>query len=354
MAVFAKTPVWKRSIVKVRISQVFEMMTYLRYCYLERDEDDILLKEFYIDHSNLLEKYYGNFEYGSQFAECVLGLGEDHSIDAFFHYLNEVSKEEFLFYLLGRYIPLDQLSDILFHNPHPTVQIERMIKEMDGLVNPEQLAFVENYEAYSQELFKLWKDFYDAYFIQKSSTLEESWRKVNKQLELDLKTNSLDDVISKLLVGYDLPKQFPSKETEDIYLYPSFSVSPKFMIIWGLGQLHIVYNAFLYANNLDQNHQLIEKIHDETMLEDISDFSKSLSEIIRLQILLLIAKTSKIKAQLIAQELDISTATVSRHLSTLKQNKIILEQKEMGCNIYQINKDAFEDYFQCIRRLVIK
>ncbi|MDQ1853999.1 ArsR/SmtB family transcription factor [Bacillus stercoris] len=153
--------------------------------------------------------------------------------------------------------------------------------------------------------------------------------KSNKNLNKDLLSNGFDKVISKLLTGYEIPEQFPFKQTKSIRFYPSIYVSPKFIVIWELGELNIVYDAYRYSGEEFQNSYNEQKIEEAKSLEKLSDIGKSLSELVRLKILSLISNNSKIKSQEIANELNIATATVSRHLSLLKQNNLVLEKRKM-------------------------
>ncbi|MBG9541659.1 ArsR/SmtB family transcription factor [Cytobacillus firmus] len=350
MAVFTIATINSNCTVECKISPLFEMMACLRSCYLNKGDNDEDLKTFYKKNYKTLSKFYGNFEYGAQLAECILGMKEDHTFPNFIKHLNNLEKEEFLYYLLGRYIEAFEIKNILENSNSPREEIKNRIEQLNGIINEEQLEFIESFNSYYNELIQLWTDFYENLFKRKELDLEDKWEQSNNSLDVDLLSNGFDKVVSKLLTGYEIPEQFPTRETKLIRFYPSLYVSPKFIVIWGLGELNIVYDASIYLSKEINNELIKQKLEEEKSLESLSEIGKSLSELGRLKILSLISSNSKIKSQEIANELNITTATVSRHLSLLKQNNLVIERKENGFNIYTINQTEFDNYFNNIKK----
>ncbi len=50
-----------------------------------------------------------------------------------------------------------------------------------------------------------------------------------------------------------------------------------------------------------------------------------------------------------ANNLNITVATVSRHLNLLKQSNLIKEQKENGYHVYEINENEIERYCSMLK-----
>lgn len=353
MAVFTVGIVNKEPKIEIQVSPLFEMMACLRYCHLNKGGKQEDLKKFYNNHQKLLFKFYGNFEYGAQLAECILGLkNEEHTFENLMKYLKSVKREEFLYYLLGRYLSINEIKKILDNEKSPSDIIQQKIRNLKGNINKEQLDFVKNYEDEFSDLFKLWNNFYKNVFRDMELDLESKWIQSNNLLMKDLLESDLNQLISKLLYGNQMPKQFPDSDIKLIRFIPSFFVTPRFITIWGFGELNIVYDMSLYLNK--KNITYNQKKDEEKSLKQMSEIGKSLSELGRLKILSLISSKPKIKSQEIAQRMGITTATVSRHLSILKNNNLIIERKENGYNIYNVNIDEFEKYFNNIRRKILK
>ena len=76
---------------------------------------------------------------------------------------------------------------------------------------------------------------------------------------------------------------------------------------------------------------------------------KALSDPIRRDILMMLKKKGEMSAGDIASEFDLSNATISYHLSLLKEAGLIREQKEKNYIFYELNTSVFEEmlcYFQ--------
>ena len=70
---------------------------------------------------------------------------------------------------------------------------------------------------------------------------------------------------------------------------------------------------------------------------------KALSDPVRRDILLMLKKKRKMSAGEIATEFDLSNATISYHLSTLKKADLIFETRYQRYIYYEINTSVFEN-----------
>lgn len=70
---------------------------------------------------------------------------------------------------------------------------------------------------------------------------------------------------------------------------------------------------------------------------------KALSDPVRREILLKLKQKRKMSAGEIAAEFDLSNATISYHLSTLKKADLIFETRYQKYIYYEINISVFED-----------
>lgn len=70
---------------------------------------------------------------------------------------------------------------------------------------------------------------------------------------------------------------------------------------------------------------------------------KALSDPIRMDILELLRKRGSMNAGEIADEFDLTNATISYHLKLLKNADLIFERKEKNFIYYELNTSIFED-----------
>ena len=74
-----------------------------------------------------------------------------------------------------------------------------------------------------------------------------------------------------------------------------------------------------------------------------SDTFKALSDPVRLEILNMLKKNGRMNAGEIADNFDLSKATISHHLKILKEQDLIYEEKEKNFIYYKLNTSVFED-----------
>ena len=74
-----------------------------------------------------------------------------------------------------------------------------------------------------------------------------------------------------------------------------------------------------------------------------SETFKALSDPVRLEILNMLKKNGRMNAGEIAENFDLSKATISHHLKMLKDQDLIYETKEKNFIYYELNTSVFED-----------
>lgn len=74
-----------------------------------------------------------------------------------------------------------------------------------------------------------------------------------------------------------------------------------------------------------------------------SETFKALSDPVRLEILNMLKRNGRMNAGEIAENFDLSKATISHHLKMLKEQDLIYETKEKNFIYYELNTSVFED-----------
>ena len=94
-------------------------------------------------------------------------------------------------------------------------------------------------------------------------------------------------------------------------------------------------DVYKYILSICRNETVAEEITQET-------FFKALSDPVRREILLKLKQKRKMSAGEIAAEFDLTNATISYHLSTLKKADLIFETRYQKYIYYEINTSVFE------------
>lgn len=74
-----------------------------------------------------------------------------------------------------------------------------------------------------------------------------------------------------------------------------------------------------------------------------SDTFKALADPVRLEILNMLKKNGRMNAGEIADNFDLSKATISHHLKILREQDLIYETREKNFIYYELNTSVFED-----------
>lgn len=78
-----------------------------------------------------------------------------------------------------------------------------------------------------------------------------------------------------------------------------------------------------------------------------SETFKAMSDPVRLEILNML-RSGRMNAGEIADEFDLSKATISHHLKILKDQDLIYEEKEKNYIYYELNTSVFEEILKWI------
>lgn len=74
-----------------------------------------------------------------------------------------------------------------------------------------------------------------------------------------------------------------------------------------------------------------------------SNTFKALSDPVRLEILNMLRKNGRMNAGEIADNFDLTKATISHHLKMLREQDLIYETKEKNFIYYELNTSVFEE-----------
>ncbi|MDO4667429.1 MAG: autorepressor SdpR family transcription factor [Streptococcus sp.] len=83
----------------------------------------------------------------------------------------------------------------------------------------------------------------------------------------------------------------------------------------------------------------------------LNETLKALSDPVRRNILEMLRKNDSMSAGEIAQTFDLTSATVSYHLSQLKKASLLLEEKHKNFIYYRLNVTVFEEVLIWIRSI---
>jgi len=317
-----------RSIISFRTSIIYEMMlslytlAHLRPQHEGWVESTIgrlspqLLKEVDFFHTEQFRK-------GFSLMELAIDYPDHHDVEGFLAYLRKMAVEEFLFYILGRIVPRDEIKDL----PRTEEELEGVISaylpQVSGKrwVVPGQLEVLNDPEAYRARIVGFWQGYWEQFFWKDWPNHREAWERSIKEEKARLSREEPLDFVRTLCGHKDLPPcEIPlGTGLKEIILVPScFAPGVRGLMFFGYGSITVLYDCQMTEERREELRRTSEAI--VTVAEALDDKT-------RLEVLRLIAQDEKIYGQKIASFCGISQPSVSRHLRILREAGLIEEKR---------------------------
>jgi DNA-binding transcriptional ArsR family regulator len=332
-----------RSMTTFRTSSIYEMMLSLgalqrpmpRHEEWSRQLRTALPQE-------LLEEVgflHSRFENGILLMELAVDYPDHHDVPGFLSYVEEMSIPTFLFYVLGRLAPPEEM--------------EKLKPNMDSLLSIIPLAFPEGCshteqrfrtggfvellaepEVYKARMVALWRSYWETYFAQEIKRYAALWQESTTEKSRALATSDAEEFVQRLSNHKKLPEQIPQGyTTREVVLVPSFFVRHQ-LTFYGYGSTTIIYDCQLTEQRREQL---------ETLEEEILTLTKALADKTRLSLLKWIVRDPQVYGRQLAKLCRISQPSVSRHLRVLKEADLV-EEKPTGNHLtYEVHRERMED-----------
>ena len=196
---------------------------------------------------------------------------------------------------------------------------------------------ITNSEDYKNKTIKLLSDIYNSGFEEKLIEQEQRYEDSIEVLKQRLSGRN------PIEVGEEIKgSKFSSKSNFSEYIFsPSYFFHHHNIISYNKNTYLMIYNI-----NIDNS-------FDDGEAERLSTLLKVLSDKSRLEILRQL-KRRPTYGKILSTRLNLTTATISRHLEQLKAINIIKEDKSNNVKYYYVNSDEVEKIFDEIRRFLSK
>lgn len=299
-------------------------------------------REKYDFERDFANRIYGKLSGGSQrFLEIVAGMkfsgcdllgffmseGVYADFDLFAERVSGYSGVEFIYRALDREIPVKRLEEVVSDRSGFEAFLGEIEHQM-WVSNTKQIeALIYDTETYKKGLVGLIREIYaDEEFRSKVSSLSEVYRQ------------SIEDIRKRLLNKnpYELVNEIKGwnksigSQFREYYFFPSYFLYNHNIVSWYGKTFTLFYSA-----------KFVEKVNNMEVDAVLSIF-KSLSDKTRLQILQLL-RIEPLYGKLLAEKLDLSGATISRHLDQLKSLNLVIEEKSDNYKYFKLNQEEIEN-----------
>lgn len=332
------------TMIRFKTSAIYEMIISLQTLFYPRRRSAWanqtraqLSADFWEELSALYKPLDGWY---IEFPELAIDYHHHHDIPGFLDYIRSMSPVDFIFYVIGRRLPRARIAEIGLDLEALTAAIRQ---EFDNFcVGEEALPpwriMLDDVSAYQTRLVDLWEQYWNLYFCGIVESLQIHWEKGLAEHERILAREG-SEALFQHLMGHKLkmPAPLPSDHPfTEIVLVPIYLTSNNVFMFYGYGNITVLVDA----ENTRARAAQIETIKDEAL-----ETLRALGDNTRLRILRLIAQNEqKINGKKLAAHLNLSTSAVSRHLSQLRDGRLIIEEPIDHRNItYRLQRDVILD-----------
>jgi len=328
------------NLVQFRSSPVYEMIISLHTLVAGRRHLDWASKaraalgaEFWAE----LEVIYKPFQEGVVLFEFPVDFPDHEDVPGFIEYVRAMDPSTFVFYLIGRIIPRNELKRSKLD---PEFVAERLNEYCDTASHP-HYPYIEEMKkqlldvpAFQRRLTDLWDRYWTGFFQNEVKPLVAHWSQAIADKEYLLArqggTALFDFITGKKKMPENLPSDYP---VTDIVCVPIYFVTAPSYLFFGYGNVTVLFNSEATLARLSE----IEQRKDQALL-----VTKALSDNTRLNILKLIAgHDGHMHGKRIAEKLELSPSSVSRQLAQLRDSGLVSEERHDDQTVtYWLVKDT--------------
>lgn len=331
-----------RSMITFRTSTIYEMCLSLgelhnpsrRHQDWAKETSDRLPGDL-LDDVHFL---HGRFENGILLMELAVDYPDHHDVEGFLDYVQQMATTDFLFYVLGRLAPKEEmgrlepnmeslLSAIAYSCSQGCADLE------NKYATEEYLELLANPDGYRTRIVRLWKRYWEEYFKEASKAYRQTWEDSIREKSLALSGQDPVEFVKGLANKAELPDQIPPEyPTQEIILIPT-CFGPPHMTFVGYGSTTVIYDCHI----TEERREELERLEEE-----IIGLGKALSDKTRLRLLKWIVREPSLYGRKLAEMCHVSQPSVSRHLGILKEARLIQERPRDNYIAYRACREQIE------------
>ncbi len=329
------------NITRFQTSSVMEMVMWIQaltYSWQSNDYKkemtDVLGQPFV----NELTEYFRQFHMGCDFVEIAIEYPEKNDIRGFLDYISGLKENEFVFYLLGRVLPKEEInSNFTFDDLNRLLDKYPQYRDYCSCSIGSEPVWMGHAAEMRDRLVSLLEVFWKKAFEQKIEQCRPVWEQGIEEQEHYLRRHGgtkLYRLISgKELLPEELPEGMPYRE---IVYIPITRMARHQRTYFGWGNITVLFDAT----------RTEKKIHEiDEAKKSVMGIIRALNDENRLKIIKHIADEAfSINGKMLAEKLVLSPSVISRHLAQLRDAGIIEEQSLDNRNItYRVNIKRLND-----------
>ncbi len=284
-----------------------------------------------------LRLIYEPYVKGTFFFELAVDYPDHEDVPGFIEYVRHMDPVNFVFYLVGRILPRDEIARIGLDYDALLAAMEKTPYDAVCMCREVPFAAILNDISHFQNrLADLWQWYWDAYFSRQVEHLRPNWDKAIAEKSTFLARQGgmalYENVTGKTRLLDPLPPDHPITE---VVFIPLRLLPGSVFMHYGYGNVTVLF---------DSERTEARQAEIQRHREQILTIFKALGDSSRLDIMRQIAQhEGTLHGKKIAAKLNLSPSAVSRHLSQLKDAGLILEESQDNRTItYRLNMEMLK------------
>jgi DNA-binding transcriptional ArsR family regulator len=278
------------------------------------------------------------FEY--RLVELAVDFPDHNDVEGFFRYLETMAAEDFVFYATGRVMSPKEIAALSAHPLRLLAALQKLYGgehriHDEGWRQALQALAVEP-DALRTRLLRLLRTYWQNIFRHRVNALKGRWDESVRERTQTLGPDRMTAVQERFLANRTLPREFPEGyPLERVWLVPSLFLSMSSMIMYGYGQMVIIYDAL----TSDEHRNAMAHVQRR-----IVAVARALEDPTRMTILRAIAKDKEYYGSRLAAKCGITPSSISRHMKVLRDAGLINEVTQDNRVMYELKRDAIERF----------
>jgi DNA-binding transcriptional ArsR family regulator len=323
-------------LIQFRTSEIYEMMLSLQVIHTGQRHvawaqgARQAMGEAFVES---LSELYAPLLDGIIFYELAVDYPDD-DVPGLIDYTRKMDPHTFVFYALGRLFSPEEIAQTGLVPSEVKAMVESFPDYDRYHCLRVPLDWVDDVRGLQYRLADLWETYWEQYFSQALEELRPYWLRGLREKEKFLMREGGQALFEHVTGMKNFPPQIPENQPyEEIIFIPLYLIPRNVFMFYGYGKIIVLFDCERTEARIAE----IERTKDEVL-----QTLRGLGDENRLKILRLIAHAEgQIHGKKIAHRLDLSPATVSRHLAQLKDGNLISEESlDKRTIVYRLKKET--------------
>jgi DNA-binding transcriptional ArsR family regulator len=286
-----------------------------------------LLNKLSIDSLKMLKVLSGMRLQGLELFEFIVKERAFDDVDILMQKISDYDDINFIYTLLGEVLDYSTIQEVM----QDEQKLNKLLQDKPNLTNCNMKEFgllFYNTKSFKEDIVKLISEMNNSTLVNKLDALKEDYSKHIEKTKARVKDKKPMDVSQEIM-----ERQFKRKfDFKEYYFIPSYFIAPHKIRVFCLDAQMVVFA-------LEQKESPINEVGDR-----ISLVFKIISDRTRLEILRAIT-SEPTYGKLLAEKLNLTTATISHHIEVLKSVQLIKEKRIKNIKYFEANSEEIKKIF---------